>query len=98
MKHTKKTRTDMAPLELVQRTPSDRTFIAIIDPKICRTQCIDKPCTYFCPSQVYQWRVDHIEVDQQRCIECGAAVMGCPYHNINWEYPPGGTGVMFRRT
>jgi ferredoxin like protein len=92
------TRTDMAPMELVQRIPADQTFITMIDPKICLKKCIDKPCTYFCPTQVYQWRDNRIEIDQERCVECGASIMGCPYHNINWEYPPGGTGVMFQHT
>lgn len=90
------TRTDMAPMDQVQRIPVTEAFIDIYDPAICLNRCVNKPCTYFCPTQVYQWWDNQIAIDQERCVECGASVMGCPYGNIDWRYPPGGTGVVIK--
>lgn len=32
----------------------------------------------------------------ERCVECGACRIVCPYGNIDWHYPRGGFGIVYR--
>lgn len=80
-------------LSAVTIKADNKSHISIKEPATCAKKCEDKPCTYFCPSQVYSWNGKRIEINYSRCIECGASVMGCPYGNIHWIYPSAGYGV-----
>ncbi len=62
----------------------------------CRKKCDDKPCTHFCPSQVFHWQNEAIEVRYWRCLECGACLVGCPYQNIALKYPEPPYGIQYR--
>lgn len=72
--------------------------IKIIDPLVCLEKCPDKPCTRFCPSHVYQWdeEAKRIAVGYEGCLECGTCRIGCPFGNIDWNYPRGGFGVSWK--
>lgn len=61
-------------------------------------ECKDKPCTFTCPVDDYVWDPDQkrLTVYYEGCVECGACVVVCPYHNIKLDYPPAGRGVNFR--
>jgi ferredoxin like protein len=74
----------------------ERSHLKIIDPEVCRTRCKDKPCTNFCPAAVYKCEDGEIRVDYLGCLECGTCRVGCPYANIEWEYPKGGFGVQYK--
>lgn len=75
-----------------------QSHIQIADPKVCATQCKDKPCTTICPAKVYDWdeSSQKIILGYENCIECGAARMLCPFNNIKWEMPRGGFGVAYK--
>ena len=61
----------------------------------CR-QCEDKPCIPRCPAQVYEWEDEHTLVAYENCLECGVCKIVCPYDNIDWDYPRGGFGVVWK--
>ncbi|MGF7185656.1 ferredoxin like protein [Desulfitispora alkaliphila] len=83
-------------IDLVKIKPDSKSHISIKDKTTCFKKCKDKPCTYFCPTQVYSWSGREIKIDYARCIECGASVMGCPYGNIDWFFPRSGYGISYR--
>lgn len=72
------------------------SHLKIRDPKICSEDCMDKPCTYTCPAQVYSWEDNRIRVAYEGCVECGTCRYSCPPDNIQWSYPRGGYGVMWK--
>jgi ferredoxin like protein len=83
------------PLKYVVINPDNKSHIGIEDPDICREECQDKPCTYICPSQVYQWTGDKLVFEYARCVECGACILACD-RNIRWDNPAAGYGVVFK--
>ncbi len=84
------------PLNFVKIVPDDQPHIWILNDNLCLTECDNKPCTYVCPSRVYYWEDQSIKILHTRCIECGACIWGCPYENINWNYPRGGYGICYQ--
>jgi ferredoxin like protein len=73
-----------------------RPHIRIVSDSTCLEECHDKPCTTFCPADVYQWTGDHIAVGWENCIECGGCRIGCPFDNIDCGFPRAGFGVRYR--
>ncbi|MEK6564379.1 MAG: 4Fe-4S dicluster domain-containing protein [Candidatus Omnitrophota bacterium] len=73
----------------------EHCHLKIKDREIC-LKCDTKPCTAFCPAQVYTWEKDKIIVGYENCLECGSCRIACPYYNIEWRYPRGGFGVQYR--
>jgi len=78
------------------RTDEKNAHLKIKDPKICAVKCKDKPCTYFCPADVYEWDGEKIDVKFEGCLECGTCRIGCPFGNISWEYPKGNFGILYK--
>lgn len=80
------------------KTDETRSHLVIAEPDVCARVCQDKPCTIFCPVGVYKWEplVERISVSYEKCVECGACRIGCPYYNIEWVYPRGGFGVTYK--
>lgn len=72
-----------------------QSHLVIIDQAVC-AKCEGKPCTTFCPAQVYEWEHGKILVGYEGCLECGTCRIGCPYANIDWQYPRGGFGVAYK--
>lgn len=81
---------------LVRYIADKESHLKIMDESICLEKCEDKPCLYFCPGEVYKFEGDRISVGYEGCHECGSCRIGCPYDNIEWKYPKGGHGVVFR--
>lgn len=84
----------------VKIEPDEETHIIIKDQEVCREKCIEKnrPCTYICPAKVYTFDENEQKmiVSYERCLEDGACYIACPYGNIEWRYPKGGTGVSYK--
>ncbi|HEX2964965.1 MAG TPA: 4Fe-4S dicluster domain-containing protein [Syntrophorhabdaceae bacterium] len=72
---------------------SAEPHIRISDNTVCMEKCVDQPCLYFCPANVYRLEKDHISVAYEGCLECGSCRIGCPNLNIEWCFPTGGYGV-----
>ncbi|MEC9489220.1 MAG: 4Fe-4S dicluster domain-containing protein [Halanaerobium sp.] len=85
-----------SPFANVEINPAEESHISIMKPDTCLDACENKPCTYYCPTRVYWWEDNMIQVDYTRCIECNACPYGCPHDNIAWEWPPGGYGVNYK--
>ncbi len=76
-----------------------QTHISIRAPAVCHDRCGEqwgRPCTTFCPANVYNWDGEKIAVSYENCVECTSCLTGCPYHNIDWRLPRGGFGVHYR--
>jgi ferredoxin like protein len=71
------------------------SHLNVKDQAVCN-RCEDKPCIPRCPAQVYEWEEDHLMVAYENCVECGVCKIVCPYDNIDWEYPRGGFGVVWK--
>ncbi|MGE5576188.1 MAG: ferredoxin family protein [Syntrophothermus sp.] len=83
-------------LFLVKFKPDDRSHL-IVDPDHCK-ECKGRPCTMFCPAQVYHWDESEQKmlVAYEGCIECGSCRIGCPDLLVEWRYPRGGFGVQYK--
>lgn len=75
----------------------DKISHLIVDVNGCK-ECKKKPCLYICPANVYNWDEDKEEiiVNFENCLECGACRIACEKKNIQWEYPKGKYGVIFK--
>jgi ferredoxin like protein len=61
-------------------------------------KCKDRPCTYVCPANVYEWSEEQqkLLVGFENCLECGACRIACSSHTLEWKYPKAGCGVTFK--
>lgn len=88
-----------ARIGLTEFHPDDAwQHIVIADPESCR-RCPAKNCLRVCPSGVFHWDnfPDHpVAVRYEQCVECGACRLACPEEVIEFTYPRGGYGVLFR--
>lgn len=74
----------------------ENAHLKIKDQEKCK-KCAKKQCVPVCPADVYKWEEDHIEVAYIDCLECGSCRIACSeFNNIEWQYPRGGCGVMFK--
>ncbi|MHB8172820.1 MAG: ferredoxin family protein [Thermincolia bacterium] len=78
--------------------PDSESHLKIISRGECLHDCMEKPCTIFCPSRVYSWdeEAKEIAVAYEGCVECGTCRYGCPFDNIDWRNPRGGFGIMYK--
>ena len=67
------------------------------DNEICKT-CSNKPCTYICPANVYEWnsKKSSMTIRYENCLECGACKIACDKQNIIWRYPNAEYGVKYK--
>jgi ferredoxin like protein len=81
----------------VKYKTDELTHLKIKDQEVCR-KCEDKPCIARCPAEVYEWEAEHgqVLVAFENCLECGVCKIVCPYDNIDWVYPRGGYGVVWK--
>lgn len=86
------------PLDFLKIKSDGVSHIFIRNLRLCSEQCEKKPCTYYCPTRVFCWDDDamKIQITYSRCVECGACPYGCPHGNIDWRFPAGGYGVLYR--
>lgn len=79
-------------------TDEARPHLRIREQSVC-TACSSKPCLSLCPSRVFQWdnaAAHPVLILYKQCVECGACRLACPQANIDFHFPAGGYGVMFR--
>lgn len=66
-----------------------------VNQDICRT-CREKPCIKVCPAGTYEANPDNtVTVHFERCLECGAALVACPFGSIKFEWPTGGISYRY---
>lgn len=79
------------------RVDTDRPHIRMIDPAKCIT-CEGKACTICCPAGCWMIQEDGKRLDLvvDGCLECGTCRLVCDEDNVDWNYPRGGFGVLFK--
>ncbi|AIY86733.1 MULTISPECIES: ferredoxin family protein [unclassified Thermotoga] len=78
------------------RTDEENPHLKIKDESICAERCSDRPCVSCCPADVYEWTESGMEVKFEGCLECGTCRIVCPFGNIEWKYPRGNYGVLYK--
>jgi len=63
---------------------------------VCRAACPDLACLYVCPANVYSEQNGQIVADWAGCLECTTCKIACPSEALEWEYPRGGFGIVYR--
>ena len=80
------------------RVDNGRPHIEITNSDVCAAECKDKSCTYCCPAACYTQEGDgRVTLITDGCLECGTCRIICSEHNnVEWEYPRGGYGILFK--
>ena len=80
------------------RVDSGRPHINILDASVCASQCEEKPCTHCCPASCYTLEGNRsVTLITDGCLECGSCRIICTeFHNVEWNYPRGGYGILFK--
>ncbi|MBI4696103.1 MAG: ferredoxin family protein [Gammaproteobacteria bacterium] len=80
------------------RVDSGRPHIRIKDPELCLSACETKPCTYCCPAACYTREGGgQVVLITDGCLECGTCRVICnELENVDWDYPRGGFGILFK--
>lgn len=75
----------------------EESHLVIKDDANC-IRCVRKQCVNCCPAGVYSLKEDGtITVAHSGCLECGTCRVVCDeFNNIEWRYPVGGFGVIYR--
>ena len=60
----------------------EESHLRLVDGSVCMEKCVDQPCLYICPAQVYKLEKDRISIGYEGCLECGSCRIGCPHFNI----------------
>ena len=58
--------------------------------------CEGRPCILVCPAGIFTWDGNRVTAFWEKCLECGACRIICPYDAIQWRYPREGRGVKYR--
>jgi len=71
-----------------------------INEEICRNLCKVKYCTFICPAGCFEYDDEHNRVifSYEGCLECGTCMISCEEKALDWNYPEGGFGVIYRLT
>jgi ferredoxin like protein len=72
--------------------------IQIKDETVCQTQCKNRQCTICCPAGCYTAEGNGtVTLITDGCLECGTCRVICTeFRNVEWEYPRGGFGILFK--
>ena len=76
---------------------ADNPHIRLKDPELCEKTCATKQCTVCCPAGCYTLEGQKVVLITDGCLECGTCRIICTtYRNVDWEYPRGGYGILFK--
>lgn len=59
--------------------------------------CRGRSCLSACPAGLYSEQNDEIIVEWAGCLECGTCRIVCDNKAIDWKYPQGGFGIIYRQ-
>lgn len=68
----------------------------LINHELCKA-CGPKSCLLVCPAGLYSEQNGEIIVEWAGCLECGTCRAVCEKKAIDWKYPRGGFGIIFRQ-
>ncbi len=78
------------------KVDAGRPHITVRNTDVCQS-CDAKPCTVCCPAGC--WSLDDggkIDLVVDGCLECGTCRLVCDSDNVDWNYPRGGFGILFK--
>ena len=78
------------------KVDAGRPHITVRNTDVCQS-CDAKPCTVCCPAGC--WSLDDggkIDLVVDGCLECGTCRLACDSDNVDWNYPRGGFGILFK--
>jgi ferredoxin like protein len=80
------------------RVDEGRPHIQISDPQVCADDCKTQSCTFACPAACYaKDEGGGVVLTTDGCLECGTCRVICSeYRNVDWSYPRGGHGILFK--
>ena len=72
--------------------------ISIRNPDLCQNECKSLQCTVCCPAGCYTEEGNgKVVLITDGCLECGHCRIICSeFRNVEWEYPRGGYGILFK--
>ena len=75
-----------------------RPHISIINPRVCSSECKSQQCTKICPAACYKAEGNgSVLLITDGCMECGTCRIICnDFNNVEWDYPRGGYGILFK--
>ena len=88
-------RDDLTLSTLVSSRNTDRAHIRIREQAVCG-RCEAKPCIVCCPAGCWQLAEGKVDVIVDGCLECGTCRVVCAPGNVDWDYPRGGFGILFK--
>lgn len=68
----------------------------IIRTELCQT-CQEKNCLFACPAELYSEQNGEVIVEWAGCLECGTCRIVCEKRAIQWGYPLGSCGIVYRQ-
>lgn len=80
------------------RVDAERPHIQIKNSDICAGQCTAKQCVVCCPAACYTAEGDgRVVLITDGCLECGTCRVVCDeFNNVQWAYPRGGYGILYK--
>jgi len=80
------------------RVDAGNPHIRIKDAEVCAIKCESQQCTICCPAGCYTPEGNgRVVLITDGCLECGTCRIICTdFRNVEWEYPRGGYGVLFK--
>jgi len=80
------------------RVDAERPHIKIVKPDVCEYECKTQQCAVCCPAGCYILEGNgRMALITDGCLECGTCRVVCnEYRNVDWEYPRGGYGILFK--
>ena len=66
-----------------------------VNTEICG-KCPHRLCTFVCPVENYKIEDDKMVFSWEGCLECGTCRIICDQGALDWNYPKGGFGIIFR--
>jgi ferredoxin like protein len=84
--------------QITRFQPDEKSHI-VLDREICRT-CESHACVQACPAKCYSLNETskRLEAVYENCLECGTCYVICDKKAVDWTYPRGGFGVVYRLT
>lgn len=77
------------------RVDEERAHIRIREQGTCG-RCEPRPCIVCCPAACWRLEDGKVEVVVDGCLECGTCRVVCAPGNVEWDYPRGGFGILFK--
>jgi ferredoxin like protein len=77
------------------RVDEGRAHIRIRAQEACG-RCAAKPCIVCCPAGCWRLEDGKVDVVVDGCLECGTCRVVCAPQNVEWDYPRGGFGILFK--